>query len=153
LGLLLNRDTIQAGLDEPVEVTACIGAGLPLVITAGRAGSSLIQQHGLGKTAPAGDIEAVAEALAQLLLQEDKASRFAAARRSLAWPEVVLPLARFCQRPEFALRRELDLFLLPNPAPTTLGGLPVKAWSMLRQQGPKATLGEVSRYFRWKMGI
>lgn len=68
------------------------------------------------------------------------------------------PLAHFCRQPRLDPEREIDLVLGPGalqgpPPPTPLRQLPVRAWHLLSQQGVKATMSEMARYLRWKLGV
>lgn len=161
LALMLGTDTLEAKLQEPAGLAACIGAGLPIVITAGRSGSSQVQQYGLGETVPAGDVTALVQTLARCLQTPRTAyeERFDMARRARAWPVALEPLARLCRQPGFALEREaspllhLDRLLPAVPEPTSLRDLPAKTWQTFSRLGVRSTVGEAVKYIRWKAGI
>lgn len=71
----------------------------------------------------------------------------------------VTSLLHFCQRPCMATEREVDVYLGPDrvppppPPPTPILALPGKARQILTQKGVGATIQEVFRYFRWKVGL
>jgi glycosyltransferase involved in cell wall biosynthesis len=161
VGLLLRTHALEASLREPAALAAAVEAGLPLVITDGSAGSSLVRRHGLGDAVPAGDVSALAQAIDKCLETPQSETRegFVEARKALDWAQTIAPLAELCHRPLFALDRECtclldmdDMLCLP-PAPTAIGDLPAKAWQTLRGRGLKATFREASQYFRWKVGL
>lgn len=77
-------------------------AGLPVVCTRGDAFAALVDTHGAGRTVPAADVDALVEALAAAL-DEEQATGFRTASRELAvsfrWSRVLAPLVSFCQAP------------------------------------------------------
>jgi glycosyltransferase involved in cell wall biosynthesis len=155
LGLVLGTDSLEAQLHEPVELSACIGAGLPLVVVSGHAGSGLVQRYGLGETVPACDVGAVSRVLAEGIQvpRDTYRARFAAAQEELSWSRAMKPLVRFCQQPRYAPDWLVES-LFPQaltPEPTSLWLLPGKARQMLRQRGLADTAREVQQYIRWKM--
>ena len=161
LGVVLRIDALEARLREPVALAGAIGAGLPLVMTSGCAGSGIVEEFNLGYTVPAGDVSTLAQTLAKCLRvsRSEYRGQFEEARRALAWSQVITPLAELCQRPSFALDQQRNLVLdiremvSPPPQPTALVALPVKAWETLSGRGLGATIHEVSRYIRWKVGM
>jgi len=103
-----------------------IWAGLPVVATEGDTFATLIDQEGLGITVPAGDVDALEEALFRLL---DDGAMAAECRRNLArvapgftWGRVLEPLLEFCRSP----RRAADL---AEPA-ASLTPTPLRARSL-----------------------
>ena len=78
-------------------------AGLPVVTTTGDGFSSLVVKHGIGRTAPPGDVDALAAALLELLLDEQARQMCITASRRLAhmfeWQKVLEPLVSFCRHP------------------------------------------------------
>jgi glycosyltransferase involved in cell wall biosynthesis len=161
LGVVLRTDALEAKLREPAGVAGAIGAGLPLVMTSGSAGSGIVEKYGLGHTVPAGGVSTLAQTLAECLQvsRSEYREQFEEAQGALAWSQVISPLIELCQRHRFALEQQRNLFLdiremvSPPPEATALAALPVKAWEMLSGQGPRATIREVSRYIRWKVGM
>src|SRR5205085_1637515 len=82
---------------------------LPIVATAGDTFAELIDSKGLGITVPAGDVEALEDALFRLL-DDDAANaecraRLAEVMPNHAWSRVLAPLVAFCRAP----RRAPDL--------------------------------------------
>ena len=81
-------------------------AGLPVVATAGDAFAPLIEREGLGVVVPAQDVDALADALRTVLLDDGLRARMAAKSRSVArefeWPRVLAPLAEVCADPRRA---------------------------------------------------
>jgi glycosyltransferase involved in cell wall biosynthesis len=160
LALMLGTDTLEAKLHEPAGLTACIGAGLPMVITAGCSGSSQVQRYGLGETVPAGDVAALAGTLGRILQTQrtEYEERFEKARRARAWPVTMEPLAALCQQQRFALEREaspllhIDMLLPEMPEATSLRDLPTKTWQTFSRLGVRSTIRKVVNYVRWKTG-
>lgn len=160
LAVALGKPVLQARLSGPVALPACIGAGLPMIVTDGHAGSELIQRYALGQVVPACDIEVVAQVLSTCLQSPRHAysEAFAKARQALAWSHVMTPLTHFCQRPNYALDRLVEKLSLreaptPPPAARSLWALLLKAWRLHQQQGLHATIAEVRQYVRWRVGV
>lgn len=77
--------------------------GRASLVSAGDAAAELVARHGLGVVAPAGDEQALAEALARLLADDVGRAAMAERARSLAsdwtWQRTLAPLRAFCARP------------------------------------------------------
>jgi hypothetical protein len=86
-----------------------IWAGLPMVVTGGDSTSELVSRYGLGEVVPPEDYEAVAEAILRLLdvpnLREAYRERFEQVRPEFTWERACEPIARFCEKPQFAADR------------------------------------------------
>jgi hypothetical protein len=84
-------------------------AGLPVVATSGDSLSEIVGSRGAGFTVPPGDVDALEEALFQILDDEDLQASCTAACKELAeefrWSTVLRPLVEFCRAP----RRAPDL--------------------------------------------
>jgi len=160
LAVTLTEQTLEGQLGEPEALPACIGAGLPIVLVDGHAGSGLIRRYGIGRTVPSHDIEAVVDAFGACLDRPHDAysAGFAEARQALAWSQVIIPLTDFCHRPRYAMDRLVEKLLfhkgpLSSDAPTPLWMLPRKAWRSHQQQGLRSTVLEIRQYIRWKLGV
>ena len=160
VGVALGTRTLEAQLALPLAASACVGAGLPLVITRGQAGSRLVERHAIGKAVPAQDVEAVLSALSTCLARPRAAyaEAFAEAQQALTWPQVSKELTDFCQQPRHALDRLVEEFLFaedlaPTGTRTPLRALPRKAWRLYQQEGWDGTIREIRRYVRWKVGV
>ncbi len=144
-----------------------IYAGLPTVCSRGDTLADLVATHGLGRTVPAGDPQAIAAALVSLLDEPDaKAARADAFRRlagELTWERVVEPLAEYLQVPAPAPDRverraevgtpaddDASPSTPPRPVPPAperpLRELPGRALEILRQGGPRALAAKVRHY-------
>ena len=103
-------------------------ASLPVVATQGDSFAALIETEGFGLTVPAGDAEALADALLRLLDDEGLAatcrSRSAEVAKRLTWSAALRPLLEFCRAP----RRAPDLVAARQARPGAAGAL------RLRQQ-------------------
>jgi hypothetical protein len=160
LAIMLGTEKLEAKLHEPVGLTACIGAGLPMIITVGRSGSSLVQRFSLGRTVPADDVATLVQAITECLGNARSSCRdkFKAAQEMLARSKTIEPLVELCQQPRFALEQEASALLHPDmlfpalPEPTSLWELPAKTWQTLSQLGVRSTIREAARYLRWRMG-
>ncbi|VTR76225.1 glycosyltransferase [Cellulomonas hominis] len=136
-------------------------AGLPIVSTEGDGFADLVRERGLGRAVPPEDVDALAEALGDLLTDPDEAaaSRAAVAEtaREFTWPVVLAPLVEFCRAP----RRAADAHRLATsdpsaPVPVTvprvdaLRALRADAaavWRHLRAGGVRQVVAKV----RWRL--
>lgn len=78
-------------------------AGRASLVSAGDAAAELVARHGLGAVVPPGDVEATAEAIVALLLDDARRAEAAASARALAadytWERVAEPVRRWCANP------------------------------------------------------
>jgi glycosyltransferase involved in cell wall biosynthesis len=94
LGVCAHFDSVETRFAFRTRLLDHFWARLPTVTTVGDVLAELVEEHGLGKAVPAGDVDAYAEAITQLLAAPPAAERFDDVREELAWPRVVAPLLR-----------------------------------------------------------
>ena len=109
IGVSTHLDHVETAFSFRTRILDYLWARLPIVATGGDTFADLIESRGLGLTVPAGDVEALEEALFRLL-DDDAAA--AGCREHLAqivpehaWSRVLAPLVEFCRAP----RRAADL--------------------------------------------
>ena len=128
IGISLHRDVLETRFAFRTRLMDCLWAGLPVVATRGDVLGEELGRRGLGKLVTAGDEEAIAAAILELLdtpdLKEESAPRFAAAAADYRWQDVAKPLIAFCQNPRLAPDRAYIETL-----PTTLS--PKGPWRLL----------------------
>ncbi|MEO2166768.1 MAG: glycosyltransferase family 4 protein [bacterium] len=92
-------------------------AGLPSVVSAGDAAAKIVREQNLGTVTRPGDSAGVADAVIQLLNDQDRRlriqARISAIRQDFEWSAVAAPLLDFCAQPQ---RRRPEV-PLPKPAP------------------------------------
>ena len=119
-------------------------ASLPIVATSGDTFGDLIPAHGLGRTVPAEDVDALVAALEEMLYDETAAGevreRIAAFAEGYRWSVVLRPLVDFCRAP----RRAADL------AVARVAGVGPAARSSRprRRLGPMGNVRLAVAYFR-----
>jgi len=127
-------------------------AGLPMVVTEGDAFAELVAREGLGLVVPAGDVDALAEALERVLYDEGLRASAAAAiarvREGFVWETTMRPLRDFVAAPHVAApfregRRPPRLAGAARPATGLRRDIKL-AWHFLRNGG----VGEVARRVR-----
>ncbi len=152
LGISAHLDHLEARYAFRTRVLDYLWAGLPVVATEGDVLSDLIEAESLGRTAPAGDAGALAEAIVALL--SDSAEHEATRRRigeltpSMRWSQVVNPLRRFIDAPPSprtpqALRRARQL---------TRRARRLRRGLIVRQDGLGGTAREATRQLRRRSG-
>ncbi|HEY3673524.1 MAG TPA: glycosyltransferase [Acidimicrobiia bacterium] len=109
VGVSTHLDHVETEFSFRTRILDYFWAALPVVATAGDSLATLIEERGVGLTVPAGDVDALEEALFDLLSDDD---RNAECRRNSAevaetfrWSKALAPLVEFCRDP----RRAPDL--------------------------------------------
>ena len=103
IGVSTHHEHVETEFSFRTRVVDYLWAGLPVVSTGGDELAERVTAAGAGATVPAGDVEALIEALRPLA--EDAERRATMGRRAaelgaeLAWSRVAAPLAEFCARP------------------------------------------------------
>jgi hypothetical protein len=113
LGVSLHREGLESRFAFRTRFLDYIWSGLPMVVTQGDPLADLVQQRGLGRVVPPGDVNALTAAILELLsgdARRELAPRFAAVAEAFTWEAVVQPIVRFMQAPRFApdARRTLE---------------------------------------------
>jgi glycosyltransferase involved in cell wall biosynthesis len=109
VGVSTHLDHIETAFSFRTRILDYLWAGLPVVATAGDSLAERIEAAGAGFAVPAGDVDALANALGRVVGDAETA---AACRRAsvrlagdLRWSRVLEPLLAFCRQP----RRAPDL--------------------------------------------
>jgi glycosyltransferase involved in cell wall biosynthesis len=113
LGVSTSFDHVESRFSFRTRVLDYLWAGLPMILTEGDVLAETVAGAGAGVTVAAGDVEAIADALVQLLdhpLDRDNVRRLAA---RFHWDRVAVPLAEFCAHPY----RAPDLLAAPSGRP------------------------------------
>jgi hypothetical protein len=109
VGVSTHLDHVETAFSFRTRILDYLWCSLPIVTTRGDALAALVEAEGLGRTVPAGDVAALAEALRVLLTDPAEAARCRAAVAEVApryrWAVVLQPLVEFCRSP----RRAPDL--------------------------------------------
>jgi glycosyltransferase involved in cell wall biosynthesis len=130
VGVSTHLDHVETRFSFRTRILDYFWAGLPVVATAGDALADLIDAHGLGLTVPAGNVDALEEALHRLLADGAfaEACRGAslAQAQHLRWSDVLAPLVEFCRAP----RRAPDLV---DPITRELATEPPRGMARLRR--------------------
>lgn len=106
VGVSTHLDHVETAFSFRTRILDYFWAGLPIVATAGDGLSQIIEAEGLGYAVPAEDVDALANALASLLEDEQYAAN---CRKNVAevagrfrWSVVLEPLLQFCREPKRA---------------------------------------------------
>ncbi len=95
--------------------------GKPTVLSAGDAAAELIETHNAGEAVPIGDVDAVAAALIRLLTDSQRravqSANAAALGQRLRWSQVVTPIIRMLETPQW---KEVEHMSTPNQPQTAL---------------------------------
>ena len=109
LGVSTHLEHVETVFSFRTRVLDYLWASLPVVTTEGDALSDLVATRGAGLTVPAGDVDALDDALFRLLddgdLRATCRAQAAAVAAELTWPVVLRPLVEFCHAPRRAADR------------------------------------------------
>ncbi len=134
VGVSLHQPGIEAQFAFRTRVLDYLWCGLPMVLSRGDDLALRVEREGLGVTVPAGDVDAVAAAIVQLIDDPDRQNReprFAALREELSWTRVIEPVARFCAAPRFAPDKARGAWFAPE---TPVEGVPLKEDALISEE-------------------
>ena len=141
IGVYCHLDHVETAFSFRTRILDYLWSGLPIVCTGGDSFAGLVENEGLGRTVPAQDPQALADALVEVLTDAAAAKTMRdnvlRVRERYRWSVVLRPLLDFCRAPHHAPDR-FDPLVLPAPAQRrgllTDVGL---ARQYLRQGGPR----------------
>lgn len=101
VGVVLHPMHVETHFSIRTRVVDYIWARLPVLVSAGDLTSEWVQKYHLGRVVPVGDVNAVAEALVELLSQPktDWSPAFDRIHDQFTWRAMVAPLWQYCQEP------------------------------------------------------
>jgi len=105
LAVIAHPAHIETRFSNRTRVLDCIWTGLPIITTEGDAMADWVRDENLGLTVPAGDVQALSNAIRQMLTMGGRNAfkqSFDNLRAQLSWDKVVAPLANFCSSPSIA---------------------------------------------------
>jgi glycosyltransferase involved in cell wall biosynthesis len=143
IGVSTHLDHVETEFSFRTRLLDYLWASLPIVATSGDSLASLIETSGIGLTVPAGDVDALEEALFRMLDDDafHRSCRSAIERvvPSYQWSTVLEPLLEFCRAPS----RAPDL-VDPETA-AMVGSLQTGMWDRI---GWRADLRKAMRFIR-----
>ena len=141
IGVSCHLDHVETAFSFRTRILDYLWSGLPIVCTGGDSFAGLVENEGLGRTVPAQDPQALADALVEVLTDAAAAKTMRdnvlRVRERYRWSVVLRPLLDFCRVPHHAPDRSDPLVL---PAPAQRRGLLTDvglARQYLRQGGPR----------------
>jgi glycosyltransferase involved in cell wall biosynthesis len=156
VGVSLHLEHLETQYSFRTRMLDYLWAGLPIVATAGDGFAQIISSEGIGTVVPPDDVDAVTDALVELL--NDRHAREVCRARALAvasrfrWSAVLEPLLSFCAAPHHAADAP-DWPGASGPAPSSAGvrsttgsgeGLG-RVTHLYREGGVRAVAGAVRR--------
>jgi GT2 family glycosyltransferase/glycosyltransferase involved in cell wall biosynthesis len=142
IGVSTHLDHVETAFSFRTRILDYIWASLPVVCTQGDALAAVVEQHELGQTVAAGDVDGLADVLVSLLTDEERTARY---RGNLAqivpeyqWSTVLEPLLAYCRAPRRAADQD-------TPGRLSAGGVAVvpPPW-----EGVRGDLGLLRGYLR-----
>jgi glycosyltransferase involved in cell wall biosynthesis len=106
LGVSTHLDHVETEFSFRTRILDYLWAGLPVVATGGDSLAQLIEAHGAGIGVPPGDVDALEQALFELLSDDERAAECGRQSFALAeqfrWSTALEPLVEFCRDPHRA---------------------------------------------------
>ncbi len=103
IGVSCHYDHVETEFSFRTRILDYLWAGLPIVCTDGDSFGRLVRQERLGAAVPPEDVEALTEALLELLrdprLRQETAERVRQVATRFTWSKALEPLARFLRNP------------------------------------------------------
>ncbi len=143
IGVSTHLDHVETAFSFRTRILDYLWTCLPIVATGGDTFADLIDSKGLGITVPAGDVEALEDALFTLL--DDQAAsdacraRLAEVMPDHTWSRVLAPVVAFCRAP----RRAADL-----AAPVGYGNMAELAEAVARRPRLRKDMALAREYFK-----
>ena len=152
IGVSCHLDHVETAFSFRTRILDYLWSGLPIVCTGGDSFADLVEGEGLGRTVPAQDPQALADALVEVLTDAAAAKAMRAnvlqVRERYRWSVVLRPLLDFCRDPHHAPDRADPLVLPePDPVPEPRHGLLADvglARQYLSQGGPRLVVRRVA---------
>jgi glycosyltransferase involved in cell wall biosynthesis len=152
IGVSLHQATIETHYSFRTRLLDYIWAGLPIIANGGDTLADWVEQEGLGRVVPVGDVAATRDALLELLNLRPGARavyhrNFEALSARLTWDRVCTPLLDFCRSPR------------PAPDNVAKAGRQSSNWSQrlgraqqtLRHEGPLGVVKLGVSYLKWRL--
>ncbi len=151
LGVSTHFEHIETAFSFRTRILDYLWTTLPIVATGGDTFGELIREHDLGRVVPPQDVDALVDALEQMLYDEAAIatvrSNVRAFAESYRWERVLQPLVEFCRSP----RRAADLATRLGPVSTALhvaAPPPISVWgdiALFREYMARGGVREVAR--------
>ena len=139
LAVSISKPSLESRFASRLRLLDCIWAGLPVVMTPGDPVADLMVEYGLGRTVRPDDANALAEAILEMLADQDLRHRVQQQAQPLrdqfAWARCIEPIAGFMERVSFApdaleaTRRAAELRRMATYVETM-----TRAWEIERHQ-------------------
>ena len=106
IGVSTHLDHVETAFSFRTRMLDYMWASLPIVCTDGDSLAQLVRERDMGAVVPAGDVDALADALVELLTDPDRAAAVRANVAGVApefhWNRALAPLLEFCRAPHRA---------------------------------------------------
>jgi len=103
LGVSTHFEHLETAFSFRTRILDYIWASLPIVASDGDSFASIIRDNELGRVVPTEDIDALADALAEVLYDDDVSARMranvAAYAQRMTWSQVLKPFVDYCAQP------------------------------------------------------
>lgn len=154
VGVALHPLHIETRYSMRTRVLDYIWAQIPILVSDGDVTSDWVNQYKLGRVVPPLDVDAVADALNDILSvpKPTWSPQFEAIRDELAWSRVVEPLRNYCLLGEPAPDRERSHKKMEDyGSGVTFRGLLARAWYIWRSEKFAGLSHRVWRYIQWRL--
>jgi glycosyltransferase involved in cell wall biosynthesis len=168
LGVSTHFQHVETTFSFRTRILDYLWAGLPIITTAGDSFGDLVAKENLGAVVPERDIDAIADALEQLLYSESAGTKarenVARVREDFFWDKALAPLVEFCRAPVSAADKQNARESGTTPGRQKKAVVPVhtrktglsrdidRALYYLKEGGPAAVAAQVMERRRRRRG-
>jgi len=161
VGVSTHLDHVETAFSFRTRMLDYMWASLPIVCTTGDSLAELVDRHDLGATVAPGDVDALAQALLNVLGDPERSERH---RRNIAviaatyrWQQTLAPLVAFCRKPlraaDLRTRAVAGTVRVVEPRWGGLRGDAGLLLAYLRAGGPRLLLLKASQRLRRVLGM
>ena len=154
IGVTFQPDHIESHFSIRARIISYFWAHLPVLLSEGDVTAEWVTAHHLGRVVPAGDVDAIAEALISMLKipRQSWKARFKRVSRKFTWQTVLKPIITYCEAAQFAPDR-LDRRRIQMDTVYSYRSTPAikKAWQILKDDGLRAMLARTVYHIKWML--
>jgi GT2 family glycosyltransferase/glycosyltransferase involved in cell wall biosynthesis len=153
IGVTLHPPYVETRYSIRTRILDYLWARLPVLVSEGDVTSEWISQYGVGQVVPPLDVEALTQALTEMLDKPKSswASAYEPFRDSFRWSQVVEPLRRYCWQGEQAPDRHLRNLSVTLPTVALRRGKVARAIEIWRTDGLPVLLFRLRQKLQQKL--
>lgn len=153
IGVALHPLHVETRYSIRTRVLDYLWARLPVLVSDGDVTSEWVRQYRVGQVVPPLDVEAVAQALTEMLdkPKSEWSAAFAPLRQSMSWFQMVEPLKRYCLQGGYASDRQARDRTSPCESRQEEKIPLTRAVYIWKTAGFRILLHRAKRYIQWRL--